>query len=196
MYIKDTNLDVDDDGKLHQKYLNKKINARYEGIDFNLTYDEFAQLVRDANLISSNLGYTRDNYVLARYGDSGGYEVGNCRFITQLENAHERKLTSKMIENSKKSARAMSEHNKRDPDFGRKISEGLAKSDRYQQLKQIKHESYLRYRANLDPRKSGKNNSQYGTFWITNGTTNKKWKHELGDLPEGFRRGRVMNKGL
>ncbi len=180
MYIKDTNLDVDDDGKLHQKYLNKKINARYEGIDFNLTYDEFAQLVRDANLISSNLGYTRDNYVLARYGDSGGYEVGNCRFITQLENAHERKLTSKMIENSKKSARAMSEHNKRDPDFGRKISEGLAKSDRYQQLKQIKHESYLRYRANLDPRKSGKNNSQYGTFWITNGTTNKKWKHELG----------------
>lgn len=164
MYIKDTNLDVDDDGKLHQKYLNKKINARYEGIDFNLTYDEFAQLVRDANLISSNLGYTRDNYVLARYGDSGGYEVGNCRFITQLENAHERKLTSKMIENSKKSARAMSEHNKRDPDFGRKISEGLAKSDRYQQLKQIKHESYLRYRANLDPRKSGKNNSQYGTF--------------------------------
>lgn len=180
MYIKDTNLDVDDDGKLHQKYLNKKINARYEGIDFNLTYDEFAQLVRDANLISSNLGYTRDNYVLARYGDSGGYEVGNCRFITQLENAHERKLTSKMIENSKKSARAMSENNKRDPDFGRKISEGLAKSDRYQQLKQIKHESYLRYRANLDPRKSGKNNSQYGTFWITNGTTNKKWKHELG----------------
>lgn len=196
MYIKDTNLDVDDNGKLHQKYLNKKINARYEGIDFNLTYDEFAQLVRDANLISSNLGYTGDNYVLARYKDSGGYEVGNCRFITQLENAHERKLTSKMIENSKKSARAMSEHNKRDPDFGRKISEGLAKSDRYQQLKQIKHESYLRYRANLDPRKSGKNNSQYGTFWITNGTTNKKWKHELGDLPEGFRRGCVMNKGL
>ncbi len=34
-------------------------------------------------------------------------------------------------------------------------------------------------------------NSQYGTFWITNGAKNKKWKDELGVLPEGYLRGSI-----
>ena len=38
----------------------------------------------------------------------------------------------------------------------------------------------------------GKNNSQFGTFWITNGENNKKWKDEYGDIPVGYKRGRVM----
>ena len=39
---------------------------------------------------------------------------------------------------------------------------------------------------------AGKNNSQYGTFWITNGCTNMKWSSSRGDIPTGYRRGRVM----
>ena len=39
---------------------------------------------------------------------------------------------------------------------------------------------------------AGKNNSQYGTFWITDGVINKKWKLDYGDIPIGFQKGRVM----
>ena len=39
---------------------------------------------------------------------------------------------------------------------------------------------------------AGKNNSQYGTFWITDGVINKKWKLDYGDIPSGFQKGRVM----
>ena len=43
-----------------------------------------------------------------------------------------------------------------------------------------KHKSY-----------AGTKNSQYGTFWITNGSDNKKWSLENGKLPRGFAKGRT-----
>ena len=83
-------INVDDDGKMYQRYLNKKINANHEGIDFNLTFQEFCLLCSESNLKSSNLGYTGDGFVLARYNDEGDYSYGNCRFITHTENIQER----------------------------------------------------------------------------------------------------------
>jgi len=35
----------------------------------------------------------------------------------------------------------------------------------------------------------GENNSQYGSFWITDGSSNRKIR---GDIPEGWRKGRVV----
>lgn len=40
-------------------------------------------------------------------------------------------------------------------------------------------------------RQAGKNNSQFGTMWITNGTENKKIK-KTEDIPEGWRKGRKL----
>lgn len=37
----------------------------------------------------------------------------------------------------------------------------------------------------------GKDNSQYGTMWITNGTINQKIRRDES-MPEGFRKGRVL----
>jgi len=39
----------------------------------------------------------------------------------------------------------------------------------------------------------GKNNSQYGTMWITNGTKNRKIKKDL-TIPDGWYKGRVIKK--
>lgn len=39
---------------------------------------------------------------------------------------------------------------------------------------------------------AGSVNSQYGTYWITDGKINKKWNDSLGDIPEGFYRGRKI----
>lgn len=37
----------------------------------------------------------------------------------------------------------------------------------------------------------GKGNSQFGSFWITNGIENRKCKN-IDDIPKGFKKGRVM----
>lgn len=92
-------IDIDDDGKIKRRWLNKSINALKEGIDFSLSFEEFCILVKSAGLVSSELGFSGGKkFVLARYGDAGGYVYGNCRFITQSENALEKKKTEKMVE--------------------------------------------------------------------------------------------------
>ena len=82
--------ELDDDGKLLQRWRNKCVNAKADGLKCNLTFDEYCKLVKDAGLKSSQLGFSGDGFVLARYNDIGNYEVGNCRFITQQENSDEK----------------------------------------------------------------------------------------------------------
>jgi hypothetical protein len=36
----------------------------------------------------------------------------------------------------------------------------------------------------------GANNSQHGTYWITNGIANKKWKGDVSSIPDGYKKGR------
>lgn len=87
---------LDDDGKLYQKWLNKRNNAKAEGIKFYLTYEDYCFLVEEAYLKSSDLGFSGNKFVLARIKDKGPYKLGNCRFITQKENLRERKPLSKI----------------------------------------------------------------------------------------------------
>lgn len=88
---------IDDDGKIYKKYENKKFNARKENIDFELSFSDYCRLVFDTGLKSSQLGFSGEYYVLARYNDEGPYKIGNCRFVTQLENSHEKKNYHKNI---------------------------------------------------------------------------------------------------
>jgi len=83
---------IDDDGKLKERYFNKRINAQKEGIGFSLTFSQYCAMVSASGYKSSELGFHpgSKNVVLARYNDTGDYKVGNCRFITQAENAKER----------------------------------------------------------------------------------------------------------
>lgn len=83
-------LDIDDDNKIWRRYSNKRVNAKKDGLGFELSFEEYCLLVKEAGLKSSQLGFTGDNYVLARYNDSGPYKYGNCRFITQQENYNEK----------------------------------------------------------------------------------------------------------
>ena len=100
---------IDDDGKLYQRYLNKRTNARAEGLECELTFQEYCYLVENAGLKSSQLGFTGEGYVLARYNDSGNYKVDNCRFIKHLDNVKERVLTEKSRANSRKNAIRMNQ---------------------------------------------------------------------------------------
>ena len=49
-------------------------------------------------------------------------------------------------------------------------------------------------KAKMKLKASGRNSSQFGTMWITNGQENKKIKKDVDIIPEGWYKGRV-NKG-
>lgn len=186
---------VDDDGKLYQRYKNKCINAEKEGLSCDLTYEEFCQLVCDAGLVSSKLGFTGEKYVLARYNDSGNYTVDNCRFITQKENVAERRISEKSRttsrENVKKAYAALKDLSSEE------LSRQIKSSPKWQEYSTKREEEKKRNciarLANMDHRYVGEHNSQFGSFWITDGVMNKKWKEEYGMIPDGWYRGRVIN---
>lgn len=176
---------LDDDGKLYQKYINKRVNAKKENIEFNLSFEEYKILMVQGGYKSSDLGFTGKNIVLARYEDKGGYTIDNCRFITHLENIKERKITDK--------ARASSSYNMTKYNKSRK-----GKKFTKEQLEKYHNSEYYKKRQeqkknnSRNNKESNKNNSQYGTFWITNNINNKKWRPEFGELPDGYYKGRVV----
>lgn len=183
---------LDDDGKLKQKWSNKRVNAKKEGIPFELDYEEFMLLVDTAGLRSSQLGYSGQGYVLARVNDVGSYNINNCRFKTQTENAKEKKISEKSRAASRQNIRRAIEVNRQDPLRSQKISEGIRNSDYYKTKAAQAKIREAEYEANKDKRYSGEHNSQTGTFWITDGTNNLKWKEAKGELPQGFYRGRKI----
>jgi hypothetical protein len=71
-----------------------------------ITFDEYINMIQDAGLRPSMIGLRRGQYHLARFNDSGAYSPGNCRFIPQEQNQHERK-----------------EGYQRDPDFRKLMAE-------------------------------------------------------------------------
>lgn len=94
--------ELDDDGKLMRRWRNKCVNALAEGIKCELSFDQYCQLVKEAGLKSSQLGFTGEGYVLARYNDAGNYTIHNCRFITQKENSDEKNSRIFGVKNKRK----------------------------------------------------------------------------------------------
>lgn len=180
---------VDDDGKLYHKYLNKCNNAKKEGIKCSLSFEQYCNLLKEAGIVSSQLGFSGEGYVLARLNDSGDYTLGNCRFITQLENAKERKVSDKSREASRQNAIKM--NSDRPKDIGDRIRRGMDNSPFYIEKRRQATIKAQERDALKNPSYKGEKNSQYGTYWITDGTTNKKWSDKNGPIPDGFRRGRV-----
>lgn len=89
-----------EDQECWRKFSNKRVNAKKEEIDFNLTYDEFQQLLNEADITYKDIG--NKGYHLARYNDDGAYEIGNCRFIYYKENIAEKKVSEKSRKASRK----------------------------------------------------------------------------------------------
>ena len=66
-------------------------------IPFLLSPTELIELLNDAGITAKDIGQALHQYALARYNDTGNYEVGNCRFITVKENIAERKLPGTLV---------------------------------------------------------------------------------------------------
>lgn len=159
---------LDDDGKLKKRYTNKRVNAAKEGLSFELTFSQFCELMRRRGISSSELGVR--GYQLSRKGDTGGYFWGNCRFLTYKQNAREK---------SKRLGHKVG---------GTKTTPWeVHAARRAEQAAATKRERF----ENAHPSYKGERNSQYGSYWATNGLENLKWSPSKGELPRGFRKGRV-----
>ena len=66
-----------------------------------------------------------------------------------------------------------------------------SKNKRFSELETLVAKAKER-EASLDKRYSASKNSQYGSFWITDGSVNRKWKDDKGRIPKGFNRGRTL----
>lgn len=62
--------------------------ARKRGIEFKLTFEEWFKIWTDSDHLHER-GTKRGQYVMARNGDQGAYEVGNVRIVTTTENVRE-----------------------------------------------------------------------------------------------------------
>lgn len=199
---------LDDDGKLRQKYRNKRANARKEGLECELTFDDYCTLVESAGLKSSDLGFSGKKYVLARYGDMGNYTMGNCRFILQSENAAEKKVSDKARAASRRNIvsymerRTFEKHEKVALSYRKameQVTEHHNSSPKWKAYCERRAAAKLQHdairQAAKDPRYVGEHNSSFGSHWITNRVSNMKWRSFEGPMPAGYRLGRVC-KGV
>lgn len=66
-----------------------RARAHKRGIEMLLSTVEIAGLLDEAGITIHQLGSHSGEYHLARYGDTGPYEIGNCRYILAVDNVKE-----------------------------------------------------------------------------------------------------------
>ena len=82
---------------------------------------------------------------------------------------------------------------KSDPEFKKYVQEKRLSSAYYVELRKKTLEKQAIIEANKDIRYCKEHNSQYGTYWITDGTNNMKWKDSKGPIPDTYYKGRICN---
>ena len=71
-----------------RKYIEQKRNALKRGIGFNMTFSEWWEIWKNSGKWTDR-GKGKEKYVMARYSDSGDYEVNNVKIIPSVENNSE-----------------------------------------------------------------------------------------------------------
>lgn len=84
-------LSIEDTRAWYNKYRTLTMNAKQKGNQNLLSFRQYLKLAVKAGLTSpTQIGNTSGSYQMSRVGDSGDYEVGNCRFLTLEENHAEK----------------------------------------------------------------------------------------------------------
>lgn len=74
-----------------RKWRDLRGNASRRGLECKLTFRQYMFLVRKAGITSpQQIGRASTKFQMGRIGDSGDYEIGNCRFISARINLDER----------------------------------------------------------------------------------------------------------
>lgn len=138
-----------------------------------------------------------DIHCLNRNAGGGNFEYINS--IKGLNNSNS---------NANKGGRSRALRLLSDPIFAaeesKKISLAFTDSRRLEQSKRLRGNKFaLGYKHSEETKEKigkisslhqkGNGNSQFGSYWITNGVNNLKWRDEKGSLPCGYHKGRICN---
>lgn len=102
---------------LKKLYIAQKAAAKQRGIPFLLTFAEWQQIWSASGRLGDR-GCERGQYCMARFGDQGGYEVGNVEIILTANNTTQGNIGSK------------NSHAKVTPDIVREIRAAYVKGSR------------------------------------------------------------------
>lgn len=183
---------------LSKKYKTKIYNCKSKKLGLFISEIDYAILVYIAGISLHDIGrHSSTLYNLARLNDEGPYARGNCRFIPFKENKAEQNISLEAKELGRvKTIEARLRIKNENPDLYKtwylKSAESFKKSEYVSRRKKQAKEHRSIFEANSKkPYLLNENNPQYGSFWITNGTTSKKWRPEFGEIPDGFYKGRI-----
>lgn len=74
---------------LRRAFASQKACAKRRRIGFELTFDEWLAMWESSGKLKQR-GCKKGQYVMARFGDKGDYEIGNVKIILHSENTKER----------------------------------------------------------------------------------------------------------
>lgn len=74
---------IDDNGRLLDRYKDKARNSDKRDIKFELSFEEYSQLIYCSGLKASDIGYSTGNYILVKIDPDGSFTKENSRFITR-----------------------------------------------------------------------------------------------------------------
>lgn len=150
--------------------------------------NELEELIVDTEFVSR-----KDTYNMTTGGTGGWSHVtvdpNRLREINKISQKTQKILHQDeewLARKSKKISKKVREAYKRGA-FNHRVYEGFKGNHTEETKKKIGAANSIKMK--------GENNSQYGTMWITNDITNKKIK-KTDEIPDGWRRGRVMNKQI
>lgn len=194
--------DLDDNYMGSGKYL-KRAQEKYGIENFKkeiLFVFETAEemYAKEAELVNEDFIATENTYNL-KIGGFGGFDYLNdpSRFENKTHSKdHARMMSTKGTEKSQKILSALRLDEEWLAAHNKSLTEGL---QRYYKNggksgflgKNHTQEFKQKMSSLMSEKQSGQKNSQFGSMWITNGSSNKKIKKN-DSIPEGWYRGRVI----
>ena len=80
--------------KIRKRFLDHKHNARKRGIKFHFSFDLWLDVWKNSGKLKQRGPY-KGQYVMARVGDKGAYEIGNVKIIKAEDNVKEKVISKK-----------------------------------------------------------------------------------------------------
>lgn len=148
-----------------------------------------AMFAREAEIVNQAFVDRPDVYNIKCGGQGGFDHINNNVALRQAKN---KKARAKATETMMKLYGTTSHPNARPVNSSRFKQMHANGQMTYDNFKGRHHTSETKLKISAaNKRRRGPGTSQFGTFWITDGTSNAKCR---GDIPEGWYRGRRMSK--
>lgn len=157
--------------------------------------DEASMFAKEKELVTEEFCKREDTYNICP-GGQGGWGYINSNSLNLKTSKKER------LKSLKKATKAFIKKMNTDVEFRKSISEKNRQTmiKKYEEGfinpfygKKHSDETKIKISEKNSKNQNGKNNSQYGTMWITNGIENKKIK-KIDNIPEGWYKGRKLDR--